>query len=383
MEEKIMKSKFVLSLCILILAVMFSAPCFAAEKILFAIVGPMTGGAAAAGIQFDDAAKLAVKEINESGGVNGREFAYIVGDDVENPDQAVVVAQKFSLNKDLLFVLGHDSSGCSISALPTWEKVGLPVISPTNTNPTITKLGHKNYFRVIANDDIMINQLSKLAVLELGLKNIAIDWVNSDYGRGMFDVAAKIIPELGAKILADATHVAGLDRDFSSHITKFKGAGVDCVLFLGSYTEYALFLLQAKNLGFNATIVGSSGVSSPKLIEIAGEAAEGCYVISGFDPNDKRPKQAKFIENYVALYKDKPGEWGAHAYDVVYTVKKAIENGGTTREKLIEVLHRPDFEYDGVTGLIKFDEYGDVSEKVSLILKVKNGEFVTFIPTKF
>jgi len=377
-----MKNKFVLRLCILILVVMFSASCFAAEKILFAVVGAMSEEVGAAGIEMERATKLAIKEINEEGGVNGKEFTYIVGDDVGMPDQAVTIAQKFSLNKDILFVLGHHSSGCSIAALPTWEKAGIPVISPTNTSPKITKLGHKNYFRIIANDDIMVNQLLKLAVIELGFKNLAAIWVNSDYGKGMHDAAVKGTPELGAKLLGDESYLP-TEKDYSSQITKFKGAGVDCVLFLGGYTEFALFLMQSINLGFHAQIVGASGCSSSRMIEIAGEAAEGCYVISGFDPNDKRPKQAKFIESFETLYKVKVGEWGAHAYDIVYMAKQAIEMGGTTREKLIEVLHRSDFEYDGITGLIKFDEYGDVSEKKSLVLKVKDGAFTTFIPTKF
>ena len=378
-----MKKYFMLSLFILMLVFAFSASSFSAEKIIFAVVGPMTGDSAAQGIQIQNAAKLAVQEINGSGGVGGKEFEFIVGDDVANPNQAVLIAQKFGSNKDILFVLGHNNSSCSISALPTWEKAGIPVISPTNTNPTITALGHKNYFRVIVNDDLIIKQLSELAVVELGFKNIAVIWENSDYGKGMRDVAVKVVPELGAKILADETYVPAVDRDYSAQITKFKGAGVDCVLFLGEYTAGALFLKQAVNLGFNAKVVGSSGCSNPKLIEIAGEAAEGFYATSGFDPNDKREQQAKFIKGFEASSKDKPGEWGAHAYDIVYMVKKAIEMGGTTREKLIQVLHQDDFEYDGVTGRIKFDANGDVPGKFSLVLKVEGGEFTTFVPTKF
>jgi len=378
-----MKRYFVLSVFILMLMFVFSVSCFSAEKILFAVVGPMSGDSAADGLHMQNASRLAVKEINDSGGVDGKEFEFIVGDDVANPNQAVMLAQRFSLNKDILFVLGHQNSGCTISALPTWEKAGIPVISPTNTNPIITRLGYKNYFRVIVNDEIMVNQLSKLAVLELGFKSLAVIWENTDYGKGMHDIAVKVIPELGAKVLGDESYISAVDRDYSSQITKFKGLGVDCVLFLGEYTAGALFIKQSKNLGFNAQIVGASGCSSPKLIEIAGEASEGLYAISAFDPNDKRPKQAKFIKNFATVSKEKPGEWSAHSYDIVCIVKKAIEMGGTTREKLIETLHRDDFEYDGVTGLIKFDEFGDVPSKKSLVLKVKDGKFTTYIPTKF
>jgi len=385
-----MRNKFILSLCILILVVMFSTSCFAAEKILFAIVNSMTGDGAAEGIQTQNAVDLAISEINESGGigVDGKEFEYIIGDDTGNPNQALILAQKFSANKDILFWLGPNFSSCCIAALPVLQKVGLPLISPCSTNPSITKMGYHNFFRLIVNDKIIIDQLSKLAVIELGFKNVALIWENSDYGAGMRDVALKAIPELGGKVLFSESYVPNIDRDFSSQITKFKGGGVDCVLVLGIYTAGALFLKQSVALGLNATIIGSTGCSNPKLIEIAGEASEGFVAIASFDPNDKRPKQAKFIEDYANFFKGKPGvlgvgEWGAHAYDIVYIVKKAIEMGGTTREKLIEVLHRPDFEYDGVTGFNKFDEYGETSGKRTLFLQVKDGKFVAFFPTKF
>jgi len=377
-----MKNKVVLSLCILILVVMFSASCFAAEKILFAIAGPMTGDNAAEGTQTEMAVSVAVDEINGSGGVNGKEFEYIVGDDIGNPNQAVIVAQKFSTNKNILFVIGHNDSGCSISALPVWAKAGIPLISPSNSNPTLTTLGYKNYFRVILNDNIKFLPLVKLAVIELGFKNLAIIWENTDYGKGMRDIALKAIPELGAKLLGDESYVNAVDRDYSSQITKFKGAGVDCVLFLGEYTAGALFLMQSVNLGFNAQVIAAAGCANTKLIEIAGEAAEGLYTNSSFDPNTQDPKPIKFINTYEAIYNIKPGEWGAHGYDIVYMVKKAIEMGGTTREKLIEVLHSDDFEYDGVTGLTKFDQYGDVPGKYTVFLKVENGRFTTFVPTK-
>ncbi|MBE3128477.1 MAG: ABC transporter substrate-binding protein [Actinobacteria bacterium] len=378
-----MKNKFVLSLCILVLSVMFSVSCFAAEKYLFLVVGPMTGDSAAQGIQMKTGAELAMNEINKTGGINGKEMGFVVADDVADPNQAVIIAQKYSGNDDLLFVLGHNNSNCSIAALPTWEAAGIPVLSPCNSSPLITQLGHKNYFRVVANDNIQTNQMVRLAVLELGCKNIAFLWENTDYGRGSLDWAKNAIPEYGGTLVADASFAPAKDRDFSSQITTFKGAGADGVLIIGEYTGAALFCIQAKSFGLDAKIIGSGGCANPKLIEIAGEAAEGYYAIAAFDPNDTRPKQANFIKIFEDALGDRPGEWGANSYDLVHLVAKGIEGGGITREKLIEVLHQDDFEYEGVTGLIKFDEYGDVPDKSSLFLLVKDGKFTTYIPEKF
>lgn len=378
-----MKNRFILSLFILVVFLgMFSASCFAAEKILFALMGPMTMDQAAAGLHMEQGAKLAVKEINESGGVNGKEFEYIVGDDQANANQAVIVAQKFVVNDDILCIVGPNNSGCAMSSLPIYEKAGIPMIAPLTTSAALTRLGHKNFVRIIMNDDILANKYAEFVVKELGFKNIAVFWENSDFGKGASDTVLKAIPELGGKVVGNENFVPELDKDFSSQITKFKGLGVDAVLMLCDYTPMALMATQSKKLGFDAQIVTSTGGSDSKFIEIAGEAAEGVLVAAAFDPYDQRPKQAAFIKAFQANFNHLPSEWSAHTYDAVYVLKKAIEMGGTTREKLIEALFNPNFEYDGVTGLIKFNEYGDVSGKLPIFLKVENGKYVHYNLTK-
>ena len=373
-----MKKNIILSLITLVLVVMFSVTCFGAEKILFAVVGPMTGDAAAEGLQILEATKLAVKEINESGGVNGKELDFIVGDDQANANQAVLVAQKFAANKDILAVLGPNNSSCAIAALPIYEKAGIMMLSPTTSNPKITKLGHKNFARIYITDDVQAVNIAKFAVVEWGYKKIGIIWENTDFGKGVRDLAVEAIPGLGGKILGDESFVGAVDRDFSSIITKFKGLGIDCVIFVGVYTPSALFMVQSRNLGYNVPV--SASQTHPKFIEIAGKAGEGFVAVSNFNPYDERPRQAKFIQDYKDFTSlgDEVGEWGAHAYDVVYVLKKAIEMGGTTREKLIEAFHNPALEVDGVTGFIKFDQYGEVLGKKSIFLIVKNGKFVNY-----
>ena len=153
-----------------------------------------------------------------------------------------------------------------------WEKAGIPVISPSNTNPTLTRLGHKNYFRVVVNDDIMVSQVCKLAGKDLKVKKPALVWENSDYGKGMKDVALKTLPTLGVSLVGEESYVPGVDRDYSAIVTKFKGLGADGVLFLGDYTGAALLAKQAANLNYKAKIVGASSIAHPKLLEIGGKA---------------------------------------------------------------------------------------------------------------
>ncbi len=371
---------FFIMTTVLVLASVVAAS--AADRILFAIAGPMTGDSAAQGIQMRNGATIAVDEINAAGGVKGKKLEYIVGDDQANPNQATVVAQKFAADKEIFFVLGHNNSGCSISALPIYQKAGLPVISPTNTNPTITSLGYENYFRVIVDDDTIVAQQVLLAVKELGFSKPVVIWENTDYGKGMREVAYKKLKELNIPILGDESYVPGVDRDYSAQVTKFKGLGADVVLFMGEYTAGALFAKQAKNLGLAAQIVCGSGCSNPKLTEIAGPAAEGFYALTTFDPNDERPAQATFIKKYTGRYKDAPGEWAAHSYDIVYIVKQAYEMGGTDRPSLIKKLHEVK-AFPGVTGTIQFDQRGDVSGTKVMVLVVKGGKFNTYVPKKY
>ena len=133
---------------------------------------------------------------------------------------------------------------------------------------------------------------------------------------------------------------------------------------------------QSATFGFNAKFVGGGGAASTKLIDIAGDASEGFMVVTAYDPNDERPKQRAFIDKYTKTYNETPNEWSSHAYDIVYLAKQAIENGGTDRAKLIEKLR--EVEYAGITGDIKFDENGDVPSKKQIVLKVKDGRFVTY-----
>lgn len=155
---------------------------YTGETIKFAVVGPMTGDGAAMGIHEKNGVQIAVDEINENGGVNGKKFEFIVGDDDQDPNLATVLAQKITSDKDVRFVIGHINSSCSISSLPTYEKADLALISGSNTNIQLTKMGHKNYFRVCTPDDIIVKEIGLLGVKEFGIKRPAIVWENSDYG---------------------------------------------------------------------------------------------------------------------------------------------------------------------------------------------------------
>ncbi len=360
----------------------FATTGFTSGTIKFAVVGPMTGDGAAMGIHEKNGAQIAVDEINANGGVNGKKLEFIVGDDDQNPNLATVLAQKVSSDKGVKFVLGHINSSCSIASLPIYEKFGLALISGSNTNVQLTRMGHSNYFRICTPDNLIVAEIARLGIKEFGIKRPAVVWENSDYGKGLRDDLVKTLNEEGLKLQAEATYLPGKDRDFSAYITKFKGKNVDCVYLMGTYTAAGLFLKQAKTFGLKATKIGSSGMASAKVIDIAGKAAsEGFIVVTPYNPNDKRPAQSKFNQEYIRRYNEKPTEWSSHAYDIVYVAKQAIEKGDDSRKGIIQALH--EVEYTGVTGEIKFDQYGDVPNKKQMVLRVENGAFASYFPKSY
>lgn len=348
---------------------------------LLAVAGPMTGDAANNGIQFQRAVQLAVDEINAKGGVGGKMLEFIVGDDQANPNQGLIVAQKFADNPDILAVIGHNNSGVTLACLPTYAKAGLPVISPVNTAVELTESGFGNYFRVIVRDDVYKQQFAEFAVKELGAKKPAIVWENTDYGKGGRDVTVAALKDLGFELAGDLSYTPGTDRDFSAQITKLKGAGADVVLYLGDYTNGALFEKQSETLGLQATFFGSGDCFHPDFIKIGGAATEGAYVFTAFDANNPDPAIQTFVAAYKSKYDEEPGEWASHAYDTVSVIVAAIEKGGTDRAKLIEALKTVDLQ--GVSGPIKFDAKGDVIGKKIYALLVKDGKFTSYVPTKF
>ena len=163
------RSVFIIVSCLSLLFA-FTSVGLAKDTIKFAVVGPMTGDGAAMGIHERNGAQLAVDEINAAGGVNGKMLEFIVGDDDQNPNLATLVAQKVTSDKDVLFTVGHINSSCSLSSLPIYEKKGVALISGSNTNPQLTQLGHKNYFRIIASDTIAVKQIFSVGTEILGIK---------------------------------------------------------------------------------------------------------------------------------------------------------------------------------------------------------------------
>ncbi len=355
------------------------------ETIKFAVVGPMTGDGAAMGEQQLRGVTIAVNELNED-----PEFPYeIVLDEYDDqglPNQALIVAQKIATDKDVVCIIGHINSGCSLAALPTYQENKKIEISGTNTNPTMVTRGYENYFRTMNGDDAILNILAQFMLGEFEPKNVGVIYENTDYGTSGAEIVANELKKVGMEPAVSVSYIPTTDRDFSAQITQFKAANCDAIFGVCEYSAGSILLKQCKSLGYTGKIILGSSCYNPALLEIAGDACNGIFTISPWNPDSEiNANSREFAKKYRDAGYGEPGEWSAHNYDSVMAFANAIRYNGNKLgdyETMIKALHEmPAFE--GCTGTIKFKENGDVDPKVLNLWTVEDVKYVEYVPQKF
>lgn len=358
------------------------------NEIRIVYAGPMTGGSGAYGEDQWEGMQMAVEEINktgiESGPMKGAKLK-LEGpyDDRCDPVEAANIAQRISGDPGVWAYFGHVLSSCTLAALPILASANKVMINSYSSNPKITQSGYKNIFRILLDDNSQAADIARIMAERFHLKRVAIAWANDDYGRGLADAFRPAAKSLGLDIAVDFSFTTG-DTDFSVLVTKMKAEKVDGLALLTLYNDGALILRQAKSAGVDVgksvTVVGTTSNASNDFMKIGGDATENCYLAAIWDPRLRSPEVLDFNEKYSAKHKGKlPSEAVALGYDAVMVFKKAIEMGANDPGKLADYL-RQIKGYRGITGEITFNENGQVINKQSMLLVVKNGEFVPAEP---
>lgn len=344
------------------------------KNIRFAVVGAMTGDSANTGIQQEYGVQLAVKEINEAGGINGRKLEYEVFDDQLLPDQAVICAEKIVADGNFDFVLSPISSGCTLASYPVYDAAGIPVLSATNTSDQLTEQGFENFVRICPTAKANLVQLVDLAVNDFGIKAPAIFYTTYEVDTGSYEACVDLLKGYGIDVVASAAVEADTEKDYNSYIVNFKEAGADSIFCFSEYAPSALFVKQQYALGYDIQQFSLSGTANQQFVEISGaEAAEGFISMSAFDASNQKENIQNFVKKYTELSGLVPGEWGAGGYDTVYVAAEALK-GGATKENMIQWL-KDNCKYEGVTGTITFDEKGDNPSAKAVILNIHDGKF--------
>ena len=339
------------------------------------VAGPMTGDYATYGKSHKEGAEIAMEELNAAGGVNGGQVSLALGDDLGDPKQAVLVAQKYIDDAELVVVDGHQFSGATIAAGAKYETAGLPMISPSATNPDITTLG-KYIWRICMTDAVQGEGLANYSVMTLNKQKIAIMYDNSDYGRGLADAYDAAVKAAGGTVVGKEQYAAG-DTDFKAQLTKLKGASPDLLFLSGYYPEGSKIAQQARELGMDVQMLGSDGYASDELPKLGGAAVEGMLVSTFFDYTKEDPAVKKFVDAYKAKYGGGNPDWfAANSYDVVMLAAQAAKNAGKNERTAINDALGSIGTYQGIAGPVTFDENGDVIKPLQIVV-VQDGALAT------
>ena len=342
------------------------------DKLYIAAANPMTGDSAQFGDMKAKAIQLAIDEVNAEGGIEGKQVELIAEDDTGNPKEAPNVAQKIAGNDNILAVVGHWNSSCTLAARGIYEAAGIPVITDS-VNKQITDGTTPHLFRISLTDTTQALNLAEYAYNVMGKRKAAILFTANDFGTGLKNDFTEQFEKLGGEIVASETYFEGQSKDFSPQLTKIKGQAPDVMFVAGYYVETALIAQQAIPVGLDVPMIGTEGISSDELVKLGGEAVEGIRFAAFFHKDVEFPGTKEFVESFRAKYNKEPDNYTALAYDSAKLILQGMKENGATREGITKYLNEVK-EFPGVAGPISFVD-NDVTRNI-LILEVKNGEIV-------
>lgn len=342
-------------------------------------VGSMTGEEASFGTSTHQGVELALKQINAAGGVKGKQITDIALDDQGHPDEAATAVTKLITQNGVSAIIGEVASSRSLAMAPIAQRYKIPMITPTSTNPDVTKKGDY-IFRACFLDSFQAKVMARFALDNLKFKKFAIlRDVKNDYSVGLSNFFADYVKQGGGTITMDQSYSAG-DKDFKAQLTAIRATNPEAIYVPGYYGDIVLIARQARELGIKAPMMGGDGWDSPKLKEIGGDALNGYYMSNHYSTGDKNPKTQDFVAKYKAAYGNLPDSMAALAYDATYMLADAMKRAKSLSPSDIRDALATTKDFDGVAGKITMDaERNPV--KSAVVLKVVNGGDFEYVAT--
>ena len=339
----------------------------------------VTGELASFGTSTRNGIQLAFDEINANGGVlGGKNLKFIVEDNKSSSTDAAIIAQKLIQNDKVVALLGPVTSTNSLAAAPIAVDNKIPMISPTATNPAVTKVG-EYIFRASFIDPFQGAVMANFALDNLNAKTAAIMIdSSSDYSKGLGEVFKSVFTSGGGQIVSEQFFVKD-DTDFNTILTSVKSQNPEVVFVPAYYGTVGPILDQAKyNVGFSENIIflGADGWDSPELFDLAKDAANGFYFSNHYSPDIDTPEVKNFTAAYQAKFNAVPDALAALGYDAAYMLAAAIENAGSADPTVIRDALAA-IEITGISGKIKLDENRD-PVKSAVVIKIEDQKQVYY-----
>ncbi|MEA5051822.1 MAG: branched-chain amino acid ABC transporter substrate-binding protein, partial [Propionicimonas sp.] len=349
----------------------------------------------ALGLGMKNSVPLAVDLANKNTALPGWTREFVPMDDEAKPDTGANAATSLAADPDIVGVVGTLNSGVAQSVIPILDAAHIVQISPANTNPTLTQGAdpakptrpNANYFRTATTDAIQGPVAAKY-LLDAGIKKVAVVHNKGTYGQGLAEAFAAAFKDGGGEVVASESFTPGTE-DLSTVVTTIKQAGPEVVYFGGEYANSkdtgggARLSNQMKANGLNVPLMGGDGIFDPEYINLAGKAANGDLATSvGAPPTDLK-SAAEFLTQYEAANFPEPyAAYGAMSFDAANAIIEGLKvsladasDAKSAREATIEAVGKVDFE--GASGQVKFDEFGDTVTRVITVYEVADGAWTT------
>jgi branched-chain amino acid transport system substrate-binding protein len=327
-------------------------------------VGPTSGAIAHLGKDNENGARMAIDDLNAKGVMIGgkkAKFELLAEDDAGDPKQGTAVANKL-VDSKVNGVIGHLNSGTTIPASKIYSDADIPQISPSATNPKYTRQGFKTTFRVVADDVHLGGTLGRYAVKELKGKSIVTIDDRTAYGQGVAEEFAKAVVASGGKI-QDTQFTTNTATDFTAILTSIKTKNPDIVFYGGMDAQAGPMIRQMKQLGINAKFMGGDGICSGELPKLAGGAMADGQVICAEAGGVDKEKFGIDVQIYAP-----------YVYDAVNVMVAAMVKAGSSDPKVYLPVLAKTTGYKGVTGVISFDEKGDIKNGALTMHTYKDGK---------
>jgi branched-chain amino acid transport system substrate-binding protein len=334
----------------------------------------LTGKEAAFGQSSHKGTLLAIDAINAGGGLLGKKLELVYEDDRSTPGESATIAKKLITRDKVIAILGEVASGRSLEAAPIAQANGIPMISPSSTNPKVTETGDY-IFRVCFTDPFQGKLLAEFAKRSLKAQKVAIfSDVSAPYSVGLAQYFREPFLANGGQVVSEQKYTGG-DKDFKAQLTAIKATKPDVIFVPGYYTDAGLIVAQARQLGITAPLFGGDGWEAPELLEIAGSALEGTYYSTHFSAENDDPKVQQFVSDFRARYGgETPDAMAALGYDSAMVLADAIKRAGTTEGPKLRDAIAATRDYAGLTGKTTLDAQRNAT-KSAVIITVKDGKF--------
>ncbi|HEY3217167.1 MAG TPA: ABC transporter substrate-binding protein [Candidatus Eisenbacteria bacterium] len=364
------------------------------DELVIGEYGSLTGNDATFGQSTKNGVQVALDELmaRAAGKIGGLRVRVVVEDDQGRAEEAATVVQKLINQDRVIAVLGEVASSRSLAGAPICQSAGVPMISPSSTNPRVTQVGD-DIFRMCFLDDFQGRVMARFAAENLKLKKVAIlKDVRNDYSVGLTQYFTEGFAALGGTVVVEQSYSSG-DQDFRAQLTAIKAKKPEGIVVPGYYTEAGLIARQARELGIQVPLIGGDGWESQQLIQIGGEALNGCYYSNHWALDQPDPKLQAFLKKYREKFSLDPDAIGGLAYDAANVLFGALESmakedpetfrglgsskAGSDARKAATAKLRDRIAatagYSGVTGTITLDANRNAS-KPAVVIEIRDGQ---------